>query len=716
VPASMSHRIITDLLKKDMGFRGMVFTDALAMKGAIVGENNCVAALMAGADVLLSPSSVKGDIAAVLAAVKSGKISENSINERCRKMLEYKYALGLSTGHKAVSSASLKGKLNSPEADAVNRKLVSAMITCVSNDNDLLPVRDIDRKSIAVVNIGEGKGNTFTRYCGKYADVDAYGTIGAFTATQIASIEKHDIVIAAVYNDKSTSVNALKQLKGCSGLVTVFFMNPYKMSKFAPLDSKALLLVGENGELAQEYGAQAVFGGIRVNGSLPVNVKGIAPLGACVGLVKTRLGYTSPTAIGFDSSLDKRVDSLVNVGLRTGAFPGCQVLVAKDGNVVIDRSYGYVDAAKTRRVNDSTMYDIASVSKVAGTLPGLMLAYDEGLYKLDDPVSKYVEGLKSGDKSDITIRQMLLHESGLPASLSIPGIVMDTATYKGRLIAYRQRGANTIKISRGVYGNNTARMRKDITSASESKDFPMKIGQGVYVGAATRDTLMQRIFDSKLRQSKNYLYSDLNFALLMAMEEKLTGEKHDEFVEKRVYGPIGATRTCYVPLAKNHKASEIAPTEKDNFLRRQTVHGYVHDELAAFSGGVQGNAGLFSTANDLGKLCQMWLNDGNYGGRQIMSPSTVKMFTTTKSKKSRRWLGFDGPDTENEAKTPTAPDASASTYGHIGFTGTCFWVDPDNGLIYVFLCNRVNPSRDNSAFTRLNIRPAIMSAVYDAMK
>ena len=716
VPASMSHRIITDLLKNDMGFRGMVFTDALAMKGAIVGENNCVAALMAGADVLLSPSSVKGDIAAVLAAVKSGKISESSINERCRKMLEYKYALGLSVGHKAVSSASLKGKLNSPEADAVNRKLVSAMIACVRNDDDLLPVRDIERKSIAVVNIGEGKGNTFAQYCGKYADVDAYGTTTAFTAAQIASIEKHDIVIAAVYNDKSASVNALKQLKGCSGLVTVFFMNPYKMSKFAPLDSKALLLVGENGELAQEYGAQAVFGGIRVNGSLPVNVKGIAPLGACVGLVKTRLGYTSPTAIGFDSSLDKRVDSLVNVGLRTGAFPGCQVLVAKDGNVIINRSYGYVDAAKTRRVNDSTMYDIASVSKVAGTLPGLMLAYDEGLYKLDDPVSKYVEGLKSGDKSDITIRQMLLHESGLPASLSIPGIVMDTATYKGRLIAYRQRGANTIKISRGVYGNKTARMRKDITSASESKDFPMKIGQGVYVGAATRDTLMQRIFDSKLRQSKNYLYSDLNFALLMAMEEKVTGKKHDEFVEKRVYGPIGATRTCYVPLAKNHKASEIAPTEKDNFLRRQTVHGYVHDELAAFSGGVQGNAGLFSTANYLGKLCQMWLNGGSYGGRQIMSPSTVKLFTTTKSNKSRRWLGFDGPDTKNEDKTPTAPLASPSTYGHIGFTGTCFWVDPDNELIYVFLCNRVNPSRDNSAFTRLNIRPAIMNAVYEAMK
>ncbi len=241
-------------------------------------------------------------------------------------MLEYKYALGLSVGHKAVSSASLKGKLNSPEADAVNRKLVSAMIACVRNDDDLLPVRDIERKSIAVVNIGEGKGNTFAQYCGKYADVDAYGTTTAFTAAQIASIEKHDIVIAAVYNDKSASVNALKQLKGCSGLVTVFFANPYKMSKFAPLDSKALLLVGENGELAQEYGAQAVFGEHSRKRFAPRECKGHCTIGSMCRACQDRLGYTSPTAIGFDSSLDKRVDSLVNVGLRTGAFPDVRCL------------------------------------------------------------------------------------------------------------------------------------------------------------------------------------------------------------------------------------------------------------------------------------------------------------------------------------------------------------------------------------------------------
>lgn len=476
-----------------------------------------------------------------------------------------------------------------------------------------------------------------------------------------------------------------------------------------------MLLTGENTALAQEYAAQGVFGGIRVNGSLPVNVKGIAPLGRCVGLMKTRLGYSSPAVKGLDPTLDYRVDSLVKTGLQTGAFPGCQVLIAKSGDIILDKHYGYTDNTKTHKVNDSTLYDLASVSKIAGTLPGLMLAYDEGLYKLDDPAYKYIPGLQQRGKDDITPRQLLLHESGLPAAINLSKFMMDTTSYTGKLIAYRMRGDNTIKIAKGVYANRNARLRRDITSKTRTEDFDKQVADGLYVSDATVDSIMEQIYAVDTRDSKNYLYSDLNFALLMDMEQNVSGEPHDMFVENGIFRPLGATHTLYRPLSR-FSAANIASTEHDKFMRKQALKGYVHDELAAFSGGVQGNAGLFSTAGDLAKLCQMWLNGGSYAGRQIMSPATVNTFTGTKSDKSRRKLGFDGPDTDNPDKTPTAKDADPSTFGHIGFTGTCIWVDPKNELIYIFLSNRVNPTRDNSAFSRLNIRPAIMDAVYRAAK
>ncbi len=713
-PTSLSHKTVTGLLKEEMGFDGLVWTDGLAMKGAKNGtENNCVSALKAGVDILLESVAPKSDIAAVLAAVDNGEIPLSTIEQRCKKVLAYKYALGLAGGYTPVSDASLKNMLNSPEADAVNRRLTAAMITCIENKTGLLPVGDTGDKSIAVVNIGEGSDNTFSSYCEKYADVKRYSATSALTATQIKAIESNDIVIAGVYNDKQASIEILRQLHGCKNLITVFFLNPYKLSKFAPLKSSSVLLTGDNTKLAQEYAAQAIFGGIRVNGSLPVNVKGIAPLGRCIGLMKTRLGYSTPADAGLNPSVSEKIDSLVSIGLRTGAFPGCQVLIAKSGNIIFNKNYGYTDQAKTRKVNDSTLYDLASVSKIAGTLPGLMLAYDEGLYRLDEPAKKYVPELETHGKEKITVRELLLHESGLPAAINLSKFMMDTASYTGKLIAYRQRGDNTLKIAKGVYANRNARLRRDITSKTSSESFDKPVTDCLYVSDATVDSIMEQIYSVNTRENKNYLYSDLNFALLMNMEQNLTGRPHEKFVEEGVFRPLGAIHTLYRPLSRFNQAN-IAPTENDRFMRKQSIKGYVHDELAAFSGGVQGNAGLFSTAGDLAKLCQMWLNGGSYGGKQIMSENTVKTFTATRSDKSRRKLGFDGPDTTNPDKTPTSKYADPSTYGHIGFTGTCIWVDPKNELIYIFLSNRIHPTRDNSAFSRLNIRPAIMDAVYEA--
>lgn len=715
IPASMSERITTGLLKNDMGFEGLVFTDGLAMKGAALpGQNICVSALKAGADVLLQPLSIASDISAVMEALESGELSEEAIDRRVRKMLACKYALGLERRPSAVSGPGLKKRIDSAEAEAVRRRLTSAMTVCVDNSAGLLPVQRLDSVGVAVLSVGAARDNEFVAMCRKYADVTAYSASESLTSAQVAAIKKHDVVIVALFNNKAGSRNVLKQIGSHPGLVTVFMMEPYRMSAFAPLDSRAVVLAGEDSPLARESAAQAVFGGIRTNGVLPVDIKGIGRCGSGVGLMKTRLGYSSPLAERMNPSLSARIDSIVKVGLSTGAFPGCQVLVAKDGMVVVDKNYGYTDHRKTHRVSDSTMYDLASVSKAAGMLPGLMLAYDRGLYKLDTPASKYLPGLAVPDKRSITVRNLLYHESRMPATLSVWHAVMDTASYTGRLLAYRNRGDNTIKLYKGVYGNNKARLRSDITSPVKTDEFDVKINDGLYIGQSTADTILNRIYNVELRKKGGMCYSDLNFILLKEMEEALTGIPHDSFVHDRIFGPLGAYRTCYNPLSRYAKGS-IAPTEHDTFLRKQTMQGYVHDELSAFMGGVQGNAGLFSNADGLAKLCQMYLNRGSYGGRQIVSEATMDLFLNSKSPNSRRGLGFDKPDTSNPSKSPVPEYAHPSTIGHIGFTGTCFWIDPHNKLVYIFLSNRVNPTRDTPAFTRLNIRPAILSMVYEAL-
>ena len=715
-PASLSKVITTDLLRDKMGFEGLIFTDALAMKGANSSINNCVAALMAGADVLLGSSSPSKDLDAVMAALKSGKITSKMIETRCKKMLAYKYALGL-TVEKPINISGLESRINSSTAEAVNRKLSAALMTVVRNDSKLLPIRGLAERSIAVVNLGASSNEIFSQFCRKYANVKVYSTSGGLSASTLSAIKNHDVVIVGVFNDKAAQKQAFAQLKSIPNMVPVFFMNPYEMAEFgASLNGlKTLVLAYDDTRYIREYAAQAIFGGIEVSGRLPVNLKGIAPLGTGVKLKKSRLGYTTPEAIGLNPNLEARVDDLVNQGLKTKAFPGCQVLVAKDGNVIINKSYGTLDFEGKKEVTDETLYDLASVSKATGTLSGVMRAYDEGLFELDAPVSEYIEPLQGGDKSRITVRQLLYHESGMPAAVNMFNMMMDTATYDGKLIQNAQSPTYSIKIENGAYGHKDAKLRRDITSPEATDGFTLAAVDGIYVGQATMDTIMSRIYNIKLRDTKKYNYSCLNFCLLMNMEEWLTGRPHNEWVDETIFAPLGAFHTGYRPLDRWSK-SDIAPTEKDNFLRRQLVWGYVHDETANFSGGVQGNAGLFSNANDLAKLCQMWLNGGEYGEERLLSEETVELFTTSKSSTCRRGLGFDKPDKRNEKNSPTCREASAATFGHTGFTGTCFWVDPQSQLIYIFLSNRVHTTRNNSAFSKLNIRPRIFSEVYKAMQ
>lgn len=721
VPASLSKPIATDLLRKRLGFGGLVYTDALAMKGAVdpAGRNSSVAALDAGADILLNPLHPTKDIEALVQAVKTGKISKKTIEERCKHILLYKYLLG--AGAKApASGTAAKAAVSTPEAEALIKKLAAASLTLIKNSNSVLPLDIAPGQRIAVVNIGAKSDNDFMKTCRFYAEVEPHYTMGeSFSASSLAKINANEAIVAAVYNDKAASREAFAQLvKGAKRpIVAVFFMNPYKMQKFASAaSSTALMLAYDDMAAARVSAAEALFGGCAVNGKLPVNLKGIASVGTGLSLSKTRLGFATPAAEGVAAWLTDSIDTLVKKGLAEKAFPGCQVLVARNGNIIYDKSFGrFTSSPESRAVDAQTAYDLASVSKATGTLSGIMKAYDQGLIGLDDNLGKLIPQITDSAKRTITVRELLFHETGMPAGMNMFMMMFDTTTYNGKLITPRYDKIHSIKIQNRAYGNRHAKLRTDILGKEKSEKFPIEASKGIFTGKITYDSVMQRIYDIPLRADKKYNYSCLNFSLLMDIEQRATGRSHDEYIAAEVWGPLGAYRSGYRPHS-TIGTDNVPPTENDTFLRRQTLKGYVHDELANFSGGVQGNAGFFANADDVAKYCQMLLNGGTYGGHRILSPETAELFTTAKSPTCRRGLGFDKPDVENPENSPTCEEASPEVFGHLGFTGTVFWVDPSKDLIFVFLTNRVNPTRDNKAFSKLNIRPKLFSLINRAIE
>lgn len=390
---------------------------------------------------------------------------------------------------------------------------------------------------------------------------------------------------------------------------------------------------------------------------------------------------STPAEVGMAESLTDSIDSIINDAIRQKAFPGAQVLIARHGKVVHNKSYGQITEGG-ECVTDSTVYDLASVSKAIGTLPGVMLAVDRGYIDVDAPLSKYITQLQGTDKESITVREALYHETGMPAALNMASVIKEG-------------------------GKLDASLRRDLVSNNRSEEFPVQVAEGLFVGQAAMDTIMQRIYTSRLRPDKSYNYSCLNFALLKQAVQNATGVEFSHWCDSLLWKPLGLDVLGYRPKERLPLA-RIAPTEDDRYYRHQIVHGYVHDEMAAFLGGISGNAGLFSNAEEIARICQMLLNGGTYGGVRILKPETVHMFMTEKSPTCRRGLGFDKPDTENPENSPTTELANASTVGHLGFTGTVFWIDPQNDMIVIFLTNRVNPTRDNKVFARMNIRPEIM--------
>lgn len=706
-----------DLLRKKLGFQGLIYTDAMGMKGAVdpKGRNNALMALRAGADVI-ECSNAHTDIAAIMAALKSGKLKRSVIEDRCKRVLAYKYALGLTRPY-TVDAGQARAIGNDATADAVNRNLVAASMTCLVNRDNLLPLRDLDEHSIAVVCLGKPADNAFPAYCRRYARCTVFNAPnGALTAAQLKQIKKYNTVIIGAFNHKAATKTAFDTLAKLPGAVGVLFNGPLRDTSFLSPSTKcqAVIEAYDNTALAGEYAAQAVFGGIRTDGRTPVAIPGIAESGDGIVLPKTRLGYTTPAARGYGAWLTDSIDSICNDIIARGGTPGIQVVVAKGNDIIVDGAYGKLDK-NGPEVNNETMYDLASVSKALGTLPGIMMAVDSGYMDIDTPISQYIPGMRRDDKKDLLVKEFLFHETGMPPAISPYDIVFDTTTFKGRLIKPKKDADHPTWIMPDAWGHKDAKLRKDLVSTERTETFDRPIARGMWGSQATTDTLMNIIYGQKLRANKNYRYSCLNFCLLKDAEERATGVPHDKWADTRLWEPLGAWSITYNPTDNGFDVSNIAPTEVDTYLRRQHLQGYVHDETAAFLGGVSGNAGLFANAGDLAKICRMWLNGGTYGGDTLMSPGVVKLFTTTKSPTCHRGLGFDKPNTERPEWSSTIEEAGPQVYGHTGYTGPVFWVDPKNDIIFIFLTNRVNPTRDSKIFNASGVRGKLFRQVLRAL-
>lgn len=712
MPSSLSPEVTTKLLKESMGFTGLTFTDGMAMKGVSSHDDASVKAILAGNDMVLGVINQKKEFESVKAAVQNGVIPNSVLEEKVKKILSYKYILN-AHNFTPIDKATIHSKVNSSSAEWTKRKIYDGAVTLVKNVDNHIPLSKLDKVKIASVAVGASAHNQFQTYLKKYADVSTFQIKSTAEVTNLAQLKDYDIVIISIHTDKITDSSALQKLANEKTTILVNFTSPYRLSAFqtSALNASSLIVAYDNSEYAQMSAAQGIFGGIGMSGKLPVT-SGTFKEGSGVTTTKTRLSYSLPEEVGINSSRLENIEHIALEGVRQRAYPGCQILVAKDGVIIYEREFGNLNYGDSPDVTPETIYDVASITKASATLPAIMKLYDEKEVALQDNIGKYVKATKGSDKENIRIRTLLLHESGLTSFIPYYTTAIDNNSYTGSLFGQRSQRYNARYA--GAWGRTDYKFHSKMISSKPSEIFYQPVARGMYASDKMNEALLQDIINSPLSNRGKYRYSCLNFMLLKEAVEDISGLNIDTYLKINYFNKLGATTTTYLPL-RYFSEEVIAPTENDPFFRKQHLTGYVHDEGAALFGGMSGNAGLFSNANDLAKLYQMWLNGGEYGGERYLSEETIKLFTTTKSSISRRGLGFDKPDPRNSRTNPTSPGTPIEVYGHTGYTGTCFWVDPNNNMIYIFLSNRVNPSRSPNRLSSLEIRERIQEELYKAL-
>ncbi|MGJ8665940.1 MAG: glycoside hydrolase family 3 N-terminal domain-containing protein [Patiriisocius sp.] len=699
LPSSISKTIVTDMLKGQLGFNGLIFTDALNMKGAAnfkkPGEID-LAAFMAGNDVLLISEDIPKAHALLVNAYREQVISEKRLALSVKKILMAKYMVGLNN-YEPVQEFFIVEELNSVVDDVLYERAMANALTVIKNDNAVLPIKDVANKKIAYINFGDADGKPFLKYLRKYAKID-YVKADNLTG-YLKKLSNYDYVIAGFHksNDnpwKDYKFNDrellwLSEIAKTNTLILDVFARPYAMLDVtSTANFDGVVMSYQNSEVSQSLSAQLIFGAIVAKGKLPVSLGNDFPLNTQIKTSEVkRLKYGTPESVGLSSYKLKKIDSLANGGLWAGMMPGAQILVARKGKVVYSKNFGYHTQSKKNSVKDDDLYDVASLTKILATLPVVMELFDRGALSMDTKLSEMLPEYKGTDKANITLRRMLTHTARLQAWIPFYVKTLDSATKRPMTKWYQ----------------------KDY-----SEEFPYHVANEMYMKKEYKDSVYLQIRESELRPRAGYKYSDLPYYLVMKYIEEFFGSKLEDVVQRDFYEPLGASYTTYNPLEKFSKA-DIVPTEEDKTFRMQKVHGYVHDQGAAMLGGVSGHAGLFSTANDVAKIMQLYLWGGKYGGRQYFTEDTMNDFNTCYycDDRVRRGVGFDKPQLGDSG--PTCGCVSMTSFGHSGFTGTFTWADPEEELVYVFMSNRTYPDAENRKLIRSNLRSDIQAAIYDAI-
>jgi beta-glucosidase-like glycosyl hydrolase/CubicO group peptidase (beta-lactamase class C family) len=706
LPSTMSKAIVTDLLQQDMGFRGLVFTDALNMKGIANADKPGeieLRALLAGNDVLLFPQDPVKAIQRIKQAVDSGLVSMDLINEKCLKVLRAKDWCGLD--HVSpISTDRLFEDLNTEQAKALRRRLYGEALSVVRNDG-VLPVEDLDTLRIANLVIGDSVRSTFPKNLARYANITELHCNKILNPAQaqawLDSLKKFNLVIASVHNTSyrankefgvpQLTLDFLRRVGNQQRMVFVLFANPYRLGMaYGAQRWNGLVVAYEETDDTQDLAAQLIFGAIPATGRLPVTASSFFPRGLGLQHPATiRLRYDLPEQDTLETGQLQRIDTLVREGLAAKAYPGCQVLVARHGAVIWNKAYGSPTyAAGDRPVGNDDIYDLASVSKVAGTTLALMKLADEGKVDVEKTLGDYIPELVAGHPyhASLKLSEILAHQAGLKPFVP----------FYLRLL-------------------KDGKLRPQLVASKADPAHDMRVADSVYISSSYRDSLMQWVLETPTTERGKYVYSDLGMYLLMRVVEKVSGLAFDRFLQTNFYAPLGLSTMGYQPW-KRFPMERIMPTENDRSFRQRQIRGDVHDPGAAMMGGVAGHAGLFSNANDLAVIMQMLLNGGTYGGTRFLREKTIKQFTSCRfctghpRTDNRRGLGWDRPQPKG-MPGPASDNAGRLSFGHTGFTGTMVWADPANGTIFVFLSNRVYPDAGSNKLARMNTRSRILEVV-----
>lgn len=705
---SISKNNVTDLLRIKMGYQGLTFTDALEMKGVAKYFPDgviSVEALVAGNDMLCLPASVKQSIEAVRKAIDDKKLSWEDIYSKTRKVLAAKFDLGLNRTQ-WVDTSNLLADLNA-KTDAIRYEvakhsitlLTQASMTASRNDYAMVPLSKMNKPAgpakIAYVGIGLSELSDFGKRLQQDFGADVFtfsykdGQDKADAILQAVPKDgKYDAIVVGIHNYSlrpadnfgisPAAINLFKQLNFIK-TITLTFGNVLATKNFC--EAWTLLACYQDDALTQKAAADYLSGQFELQGTLPVSV--------CNYKYGTGIVKNEKDPSWHHTEQLVKVDSIVTGAIAQKVFPGSVVMAVHEGEIVYHKAFGNYRYESSPAMTLESIFDLASVTKISATTISVMKLYEQGKLDLKKKLGDYLPMVRGTNKENLGIEDILLHQAGLVPFIAFYKETIDEKTGAPNPAVYRSQ---------------------------PEPGFTVRVADGIYMRNDWEDTMFARILKSPLGPQGKYVYSDNDFIFLGKIVEQISGMKLDEYVQKNFYRPMGMVSTGFKPRER-FAVAKMAPTETEKHFRRQTTQGDVHDEGASMFGGVAGHAGLFSNAYDLAMLYQMLLNGGEFNGVRYLDRETIDLFTAYHSRNSRRGYGFDKPEKDNATRKEPYPSSMISSrgYGHTGFTGTCVWVDPKYNIVYVFLSNRVYPTRDNNKLGQLGIRGKIQDAIYQAL-